>query len=105
MLDAEGRLYYDWIPTDEEPLPLTSGYASESPKNTEASVIEALDEWSDVVQIAANGSVKLFSEVKVKSLCYSLGKSSRNNFVQSQLIGGSENECFTYFMRIRNECN
>ena len=25
-LDTDGKLYYDWVPTDEEPLPLTSGY-------------------------------------------------------------------------------
>ena len=33
-----------------------AGHANESPKNTESSVMEALGEWSDVVQITANGS-------------------------------------------------
>ena len=63
---------------------------------------------SSSVQLAivnCKPGLKPFSDVRFKSLCYSLGKSSCNNFVQSQLIGGSENECFTYFMRIRNECN
>ena len=39
-----------------EVLYAAAGHANESTKNTEASVMEALSEWSDVIQIAANGS-------------------------------------------------
>ena len=39
-----------------EVLYAAAGHANESTKNTEASVMEALSEWSDVIHIAANGA-------------------------------------------------
>lgn len=57
VISIEQEFSYAVGLTDKgEVLYAAAGHANESPKNTEASVKEALSEWSDVVQIAANGS-------------------------------------------------
>ena len=57
IISIEQEFNYAVGLTDKgEVLYTAAGHANESPKNTDASVMEALGEWSDVVQIAANGS-------------------------------------------------